>query len=62
MTSLSVMTSDGSSFYTTTVDAGQTSVILPLPTKAPATIVATNTINGTIVSNVTVRVDGMKYP
>ena len=62
VTSLLVVSSSGSSFYSTTVDPGQTSVTLPLPTGAPATIVATNTVNGTTVGNATVRVGGTVYP
>ena len=62
VTSLSVVTSNGSSFYTTSVDPGQTSVTLPLPTQTPATIIATNTVNGTTVGNATIRISGARYP
>jgi hypothetical protein len=62
VTSLSVVTQDGGSYYTTTVDAGQTSVTLPLPLNTPATIVATNTVNGTTVGNATVRISDDTYP
>ena len=62
VTSLSVLTRNGSSFYTTSVDPGQTSVTLPLPTQTPATIIATNTVNGTTVGSATVRISGTQYP
>ena len=61
VTDLSVVTANGSSFYTTTVDAGQTSVTLPLP-MGTSQIIATNTINGTTVGTANVTVSGNTYP
>ena len=62
VTSLSVVSENGSSFYTTTIDPGQTSVTLPVPTDMPATIVATNTVNGTTVDTANLTVSGRTIP
>lgn len=62
VTKLSVVTGNGKSFYTTTVDAGQTAVTLPLPTGTTATVIAVNTVNGTTVGSANVTVSGTTYP
>ncbi|ELZ33949.1 hypothetical protein C474_03280 [Halogeometricum pallidum JCM 14848] len=62
VTRLNVITDSGSSFYTTTVDAGQTSVSLPIPTQTRSQIVAVNTVNGTVVDTYNVTVRGSRYP
>lgn len=62
VTKLSVVTRSGKSFYTTTVDAGQTAVTLPLPTGTTATVIAVNTVNGTTVGSANVTVSGTTYP
>ncbi|WP_160134746.1 hypothetical protein [Halococcus salsus] len=61
VTDLSVVTANGSSFYTTSLDAGQTSVTLPLP-MGSSQIIATNTVNGTTVGTANVTVSGNTYP
>lgn len=62
VTRLTVIAEDGSSFYATTVDSGQTSVTLPLPTEQSSQIVAVNTVNGTVVGTQNVTVGGSTYP
>lgn len=61
VTALSVVTANGSSFYTTSIDSGQTSVTLPIPT-GTSRVIATNTVNGTTVGMATVTVSGNTYP
>ncbi|MFC4356812.1 hypothetical protein ACFO0N_02485 [Halobium salinum] len=61
VTKLSVVSPDGGSFYSTTVDAGQQSVSLPLPT-GESRIYAVNTVNGTVVGTLNVTVEGSTYP
>ncbi|WP_114579100.1 hypothetical protein [Saliphagus sp. LR7] len=62
VTRVNVITESGGSFYTTTLDAGQTTVSLPLPTKTPATLYAVNTTNGSVVATQNVTVDGSTVP
>ncbi|WP_224337500.1 hypothetical protein [Haloprofundus halobius] len=62
VTKLTVITESGSSFYTTTVDAGQTDVSVPLPTGQTTQIYAVNTVNGTVVARQNVTVGGSTYP
>ncbi|MFC5971862.1 hypothetical protein ACFPYI_11010 [Halomarina salina] len=59
---VNVITQNGGSFYTTTVDTGQTSVSLPLPTGTPATLYAVNAVNGSVVATQNVTVSGDTYP
>ncbi|MFC6723146.1 hypothetical protein ACFQE1_01815 [Halobium palmae] len=62
VTQLNVITEDGSSFYSTTVDSGQTSVSVPVPTDGSSRIFAVNTVNGTVVSTRNLTVTGTTYP
>lgn len=62
VTRLNVITQSGESFYTTTVDSGQTSVSLPVPTGTRSRIVAVNTVNGTVVETYNLTVVGSRYP
>lgn len=62
VTRLNVITQSGESFYTTTVDSGQTSVTVPVPTETPSRIVAVNTVNGTVVETYNLTVTGSRYP
>lgn len=62
VTRLNVITQGGESFYSTSIDSGQTSVSLPVPTKTPARIVAVNTVNGTVVGTHNITVTGSRYP
>lgn len=59
---VNVITQSGGSFYTTDVDAGQTSVSLPLPTGTPTTLYAVNTVNGSVVATQNVTVSGDTFP
>lgn len=60
VTQLVVLSESGSTFDSTTVDRGQTSVTMYLPTNQNATIVAVNTVNGTVVERRTVATGGNK--
>ncbi|WP_089827070.1 hypothetical protein [Halogranum amylolyticum] len=62
VTRLNVITKDGKSFYTTTVDSGQTNASLPIPTRQSSKLVAVNTVNGTVVGTYNVTVTGTTYP
>jgi hypothetical protein len=55
---LVVVSSRGTSFYTTTLEPGESSTTLFLPPNAEATVLAVNTVNGTVVETITVRTDG----
>ena len=55
---LVVVSSSGTSFYTTTLEAGETSTTLFLPPSGEATVLAVNTVNGTVVDTITVRTEG----
>ena len=60
VTKLSVVTVNGSSFYTTSINAGQTSDTLPLP-MGTSPIVATNTVSGPTVGTANTTVSGNTY-
>lgn len=60
VTQLTVVTADGSSLSTVSVDPGQTSVTLQLPANANATIVASDTVNGTTIEKLNVTTTGNK--
>lgn len=62
ITRLNVISASGTTFYSTGVDAGQTSISLPIPTENPSRIVAVNTVNGTVVETYNVSVRGPRYP
>ncbi|MFC4986226.1 hypothetical protein [Saliphagus infecundisoli] len=59
---VNVITESGGSFYSTTLDAGQTTVSLPLPTETPATLYAVNTTGGSVVATQNVTVGGSTLP
>ncbi|MFC7216280.1 hypothetical protein ACFQO4_19665 [Saliphagus sp. GCM10025334] len=61
VTQLVVIAESGSTFDSTTIDSGQTSVTMYLPTNQNATIVAVNAVNGTVVERRTVATDGNKF-
>lgn len=61
VTKLSVISHDGASFYSTTVESGQRIVSLPVPT-GESQIYAVNTVNGTVVATTNVTVGGASYP
>nr|WP_317176085.1 hypothetical protein [Halovivax sp. KZCA124] len=60
VTQLVVIAESGSTFDSTTVDSGQTSVTMYLPTNQNAAIVAVNAVNGTVVERRPVVTDGNK--
>ncbi|WP_224270812.1 hypothetical protein [Haloprofundus salinisoli] len=62
VTKVGVISESGESFYTTTVDTGQTDVSVVLPTNQTAQIYAVNTVNGTVVARQNVTVGGSTYP
>ncbi|WP_117595473.1 hypothetical protein [Haloprofundus halophilus] len=62
VTKVSVISESGKSFYTTTVDTGQTDVSVVLPTGQTAQIYAVNTVNGTVVARQNVTIGGSTYP
>ena len=62
VTRLVVIAANGDSFYSTTVDSGQTAVSLPLSTGQTSQIIAVNTVNGTVVGKQNVTVGGNEYP
>nr|WP_233341068.1 hypothetical protein [Haloprofundus sp. MHR1] len=62
VTKVSVISESGKSFYTTTVDTGQTDVSVVLPADQTAQIYAVNTVNGTVVARQNVTVGGSTYP
>lgn len=59
VTQLNVITSTGTTFYKTSLDSGESTATVMLPTNDTVTIVAVNTINGTTVEsrNATVTSD-----
>lgn len=59
---VNVITESGGSFYTTDIDAGQTTVSLPLPTGTSATLYAVNTTSGSVVATQNVTVNGSTFP
>lgn len=59
---VNVITESGGSFYSTTLDAGQTTVSLPLPTGTSATLYAVNTTSGSVVATQNVTVEGSTVP
>lgn len=58
VTQLVVIAESGSTFDSTTVNSGQTSVRMYLPTNQNATIVAVNAVDGTVVERRTVTTGG----
>lgn len=58
VTQLPVIAERGSTFDSTTVDSGQTSVTMSLPTNQNPTLVAVNAVNGTVGEGRTVATDG----
>ncbi|PSP90467.1 hypothetical protein BRC90_00670 [Halobacteriales archaeon QS_4_69_34] len=55
---LNVIGEDGTTFSSTALDAGQTSVTVSVPANTNATVVAVNTVNGSVVERLPVRTDG----
>lgn len=60
VTKLTVISEKGTDFDTVSLEGGQTSAIVYLPTGQNATIVAVDTIDGTIVETRTVTTGGKK--
>lgn len=60
VTKLVVISKSGSSLFTTTVEPGTTSTTVFLPVNEPSTVVAVNTVNGTVVDEQQVKAGGDK--
>ena len=60
VTQITVIQANGETFSTRQVDPGQTTVILMLPPNQNATLVASNTINGTTLATLNVTTGGNK--
>ena len=58
VTTITVIRSNGRTYVTTSVDSGQSTVILTLPANAGATIVASNSVNSTTVEELNVTTGG----
>ena len=55
---INVVAADGETFYTTPLDSGQSTVSIMAPTNGTATIVAVNTVNGTVVETRNATITG----
>lgn len=60
VTQITVIRDNGKTFSTSPVDPGQTAVVLHLPPNQNATLVASDTINGTTIATLNVTTDGNK--
>lgn len=60
VTQITVIGENGKTFSTRRVDPGQTTVILQLPPNQNATLVASDTINGTTIETLNVTTGGNK--
>lgn len=60
VTQITVIGENGKTFSTRQVDPGQTTVILQLPPNQNATLVASDTINGTTIETLNVTTGGNK--
>lgn len=58
VTQITVVTGSGETFSTAATDPGQTSVILELPANRNATLVASDTVNGTTIETLNVTTGG----
>jgi hypothetical protein len=58
VTQITVVKENGKTFSTVNTDPGQTNVILQLPTNRNATLVASDTVNGTTIEKLNVTTDG----
>jgi len=58
VTMITVVRENGRSFSTREVDSGQTNVSLALPTNQNATLVTSNSVNGTTIENLNVTTSG----
>jgi hypothetical protein len=62
VTQITVISESGETFSTTNTDPGQTSVILHLPANRNATLVASDTVNGTTIEKLNVTTGGNELP
>lgn len=60
VTQITVIRENGETFSTSPVDPGQTTVVLYLPPNQNATLVASDTINGTTIATLNVTTNGNK--
>jgi hypothetical protein len=58
VTQITVIRENGKSFSTSSVDPGQTSVLIMLPPNQNATLIASDTINGTTLATLNVTTSG----
>jgi len=58
VTTITVIKENGRTYGTTSVDSGQSTVILSLPADANATIVASNAVNSTTIDELNVSTGG----
>jgi hypothetical protein len=58
VTKLAVISKSGSTFDTVMLDSGQTSATVYVPANQNATIVATDTVNGTVIETGTITTTG----
>lgn len=61
VTQITVIRENGESFSTTPVDPGQTTAVLYLPPNQNATLVASDTINGTTIATLNVTTNGNTF-
>ena len=60
VTQLTVVTKRGKTYTSATIDPGQTSAVLEFPVHRNATLVASDTINGTTIEKLNVTTSGNK--
>ncbi len=60
VTTITVIKENGRTFQTTSVDSGQTTVILSLPAHQNVTLVASNSVNSTTIEKLNVTTSGDK--
>lgn len=62
VTTITVVREDGRTFQSTTVDPGQSTVVFAVPAGQNVTLVASNSVNSTLIENLTVRTGGTRIP
>ena len=60
VTTITIIKENGRTYGTTSVDSGQSTVILSLPANSNATIVASNSVNSTTIEELNVTTGGNK--
>ena len=62
VTTITVIRANGRPYETKSVESGQSTVILTLPSNADATVVASNSVNATTVDTLNVTTGGNRLP